>query len=191
MSARISKGDTVRCTHGEPDSGLFVGRNYEAKEVYVRSATGDAYIDIGVDPDGWRAERFEKVEPEHAEPEDKDDLYVEPEPLKAGDWALAWVRIEAPKPDKDGDVSVSVPLATVSEIESGVYFRADAIVRPDAGQVPPWVKPARCTSLIERTADSLPVLMRCEGEAGHQTMHVVGWVAWTDTEAYGRVEVSS
>lgn len=138
MSARISKGDTVRCTHGEPDSGLFVGRNYEAKEVYVRSATGDAYIDVGVDPDGWRAERFEKVEPEHAEPEDKDDLYVEPEPLKEGDWCLIWAQFDTVEPDDDGDVTVDVPGSGLGT----QYVRADAIVRPDAGQVPPWVKPA-------------------------------------------------
>lgn len=127
--------------------------------------------------------------PDAAEPEDKADLYVEPEPLKAGDWALAWVRIEAPKPDKDGDVSVSVPLATVSEIESGVYFRADAIVRPDAGQVPPWVKPAQCTSLWEASPNDYARCIKDEHDDTEQ--HNRPGIFWTDAEAYGRVEVSS
>lgn len=123
----------------------------------------------------------------HAEPEDKDDLYVEPEPLKAGDAVLVWVRVAG----TDYLDEVDVQFSRIDDSTESQLVRADTIVRPDAGQVPPWVKPAQCTSLVERTADSLPVLMRCEHEAGHEAKHVVGWVAWTDAEAYGRVAVSS
>lgn len=133
----------------------------------------------------WLPERFEKVE--HAEPEDATDAYVEPEPLKEGDWLLVWARVDNAEPDEDGEIL----LYTGRPPSNGALYAApdsDAIVRPDAGQVPPWLKPAQCTSLL---ATGRTTLHRCEGEAGHQKKHVVGWVAWTDAEAYGRVEVSS
>lgn len=73
--------------------------------------------------------------PDSAEPEDKDDLYVEPEPLKEGDWCLVWAQFDTVEPDDDGDVTVDVPGSGLGT----QYVRADAIVRPDAGQVPPWI----------------------------------------------------
>lgn len=72
------------------------------------------------------------------EPEGATDAYVEPEPLKEGDWVHVWAQVDNAQPDMDGDLTVTVPMG-VGNVESGVYVRPDAIVRPDAGQVPPWV----------------------------------------------------
>jgi hypothetical protein len=211
MSARIGKGDTVRCTHGEPDDGLFAGRNYEVKEIYASSAY-DAYIDVGVAPDGWNLSRFEKVErpvrvvedeavadvvgpnavlfvPDGAfdatEPEDKADLYVEPEPLKEGDWAQIWVMVL--KPDLIGEVW---KVALDGEASKEAYVRSDAIVRPDAGQVPPWLKPAQCTSLTLTT--SLTSFWRCDkNEHGDDEPHKsMTGERWTTEQEVGRITES-
>lgn len=126
--------------------------------------------------------------PDATEPEDKDDLHVEPEPLKEGDWCLVWGQVDKVESPAGSFVSIG---------RSGErrYFAANAIVRPDAGQVPPWVKPVRCTSLL-RMSDGF-IVVQCEGPTGHQHErdipkdHEAGEWIWTDAEAYGRVEVSS
>lgn len=82
--------------------------------------------------------------PEHAEPEDKDDLYVEPEPLKEGDWVLVWAKVEDEQYiNTESNVLLSV--VDIDDAPGNVWARYDAIVRPSAGQVPPWVKPAPLT----------------------------------------------
>ena len=130
-----------------------------------------------------------RVKEDLSEPSvDNSEDLTEPEPLKEGDWALVWAQIDVSRPDGDGDLRVNIPAACAGGYDNA-FVRSDAIVRPDAGQVPPWVKPARCTSLYDSGAGNS--LMRCEHEAGHAAKHVVGWIAWTDAEAYGRVEVSS
>lgn len=121
---------------------------------------------------------------EPTEPEDKDDLYVEPEPLKAGDWGLVWARVTAVQETTAcmefiGNAAINPSNRTVA---------LNAIVRPAAGQVPPWVKPSRCTSLREYDGG---VLKRCINDASYVGHHFDGRVSWTDDEAYGRVEVRS
>jgi hypothetical protein len=102
---------------------------------------------------------------EHAEPEDATDAYVEPEPLKEGDHVLVWAKVVDPKPDSDGDLEVVLgraPGGMVDELEA--YVRADAIVRPDAGQQPPWLvepeveQPTGLGAVIEaiRPGDVIP-----------------------------------
>lgn len=79
--------------------------------------------------------------PEHAEPEDRDDLYVEPEPLKEGDWCLAWVQVDNPRANDDGNIMVAIP--RVNRFWLMANIQPDAIVRPSAGQVPPWLEVER------------------------------------------------
>lgn len=73
----------------------------------------------------------------HAEPEDKADLYVEPEPLKEGDWVQVWAKVHDPSPRDDELVELRVRIRGGGMATA--YTTNDAIVRPDAGQVPPWI----------------------------------------------------
>lgn len=126
--------------------------------------------------------------PDAAEPEDKDDLYVEPEPLKEGDWVQVWAQVKTARPDEHGEFEVCLHFQDGART-AGIFVRPDAIVRTDAGQVPPWVKPAQCSSLL--MVDKTTNLRQCvRPEDGHDE-HVAYGVVWTDAEAYGRVEVSS
>lgn len=68
------------------------------------------------------------------EPEDTDD--VEPEPLKEGDWVQVWAKIEDVDRDSEGEVTVRLPREW--GMENAEYVLADAIVRPSAGDLPPW-----------------------------------------------------
>lgn len=114
-----------------------------------------------------------------AEPEDKDDLYVEPEPLKEG--------VVSIDPDDYNQMATFRAIAQALDVLPG-------------DRVEDWrnlfrryaesLKPARCTSLVSSVDGSL---RRCErGEHGNEMLHLVGgYGSWTDAEAYGRVEVSS
>jgi hypothetical protein len=79
------------------------------------------------------------VEPITAtQPEDATDAYVEPEPLKEGDAVLVWARV-----DKTGLAGgTRVYLLDSGEGEWDAITSNDAIVRPSAGQVPPWINVA-------------------------------------------------
>lgn len=118
------------------------------------------------------------------------------EPLRKDEWVQVWARVEEPKPDFDGDIELRLDRTNVmasGERWSAVWARPDAIVRPNAGQVPPWVKPAQCTSLKDMS-DS--VRIQCAKDADvlahmHRTVYAGVEVRWPDEEAYGRVEVSS
>jgi hypothetical protein len=104
------------------------------KRHYLKSARCTCACDIH--------KRFRKVAPDATEPEDKADLYVEPEPLKEDQNVLVWARVVDAKPDSDGEVEVSLRRADGYDTSyATTYTLPDAIVRPDAGQVPPWVKP--------------------------------------------------
>ena len=121
------------------------------------------------------------------EPEDKADLYVEPEPLKAGDWIQVWARVDD---NEDVDVAVESGHTRLRLFMADDWFHAgvrnDAIVRPDAGQVPPWVKPARCTSLWEAGGR----YARCDLNDGHKGdphgTQAEGWM-WTTADEAGRI----
>lgn len=145
------------------------------------------------------------------EPEGKVDLYIEtawdraatepsvdnsedatePEPLKEGTPVLVWAVVERPEIDSDGEVLLQM------HGDGGgngyAYTRPDAIVRPTDGATPPWVKeekPVRCGSVYMPAAHVF-TLRHCEHSEGHDGEHMAGFGAWTDAEAYGRVEVSS
>jgi hypothetical protein len=65
---------------------------------------------------------------------DEDIAYIEDEPLKEGDWVQVWAQYVTSYDSGELHLRVS---------GAGGYVAAhpDAIVRPSAGQVPPWVKP--------------------------------------------------
>lgn len=93
--------------------------------------------------------------PDAPEPEDTDD--VESEPLKEDQHVLVWARVLDAKPDGDGEVEVSLHRADGYQTSyATTYTLPDAIVRPDAGQVPPWVKPRRTE------AEVLAEVMGCD-----------------------------
>ena len=118
---------------------------------------------------------------------------VEPEPLKEADAVLVWAKVA------NGGIQDSEDMFRVWINPDGARFalvvqvEPDAIVRPDAGQVPPWAKPAQCTSLKDMS-DS--VRIQCAKAADvlvhmHRAVYAGVEVHWPDDEAYGRVEVSS
>lgn len=121
---------------------------------------------------------------EPTEPEDKDDLYVEPEPLKEGDWVQVWAKFV--REDNLGALVVATPTGAGGEGCRNTYASPDAIVRPDAGQVPPWVKPARCTSLWQAGGR----YARCDLNDGHKGdphgTRAEGWM-WTTADEVGRI----
>lgn len=178
MSA-FSKGDKVRCINADGSGGELT-----AGETYTVSAAKD-YDKLGhqVRVNGaahtlwWREDRFEKVEPE---------------PLKEDDAVLLWARVVDAKPDSDGEVEVSLRRADGYQTSyATTYTLPDAIVRPDAGQVPPWVKPARCTSLL--MVDKTTNLRQCtrDGQQAHTIHQDSRGTTWVTAAEYGRVEVSS
>lgn len=181
MSAQFEPGETVRFT----DLNRAVGSPFWPGAVYtVNYVRQDGMVSIrGIDKPAL-AKHFEKVE--HAEPEDKDDLYVEPEPLKEGDWVQVWARIERPEVDEDGEILLVFRAGDGGDASG--YAHPDAIVRPDAGQVPPWVKPAQCTSLL--MIDKTTNLRQCTRDGDDHDNHVAYGASWKDHEAYGRVVVS-
>lgn len=67
--------------------------------------------------------------------EDADD--VEPEPLKEDQHVLVWARVEDIHPD--GEIQVAVEAGHNRFPAAHPYITRDAIVRPSAGQVPPWL----------------------------------------------------
>jgi hypothetical protein len=79
--------------------------------------------------------------PDAPEPEDKADLYVEPEPLKEGDWVQVWAQVVDGRPDGEGEIEIRSLRA--SDRYYSTYTLPDAIVRPSAGQVPPWLEVER------------------------------------------------
>lgn len=109
---------------------------------------------------------------------------TQPEPLKGGDWVQIWAKVHDPSP-KDGEL-----VALRVRIRGGgmaiAYTTDDAIIRPDAGQMPPWVKPARCTSL-KRTMGNRYAVWQCTHNAPHNDMHKCGDAAWTTADESGRI----
>ena len=121
--------------------------------------------------------------PEHAEPEDATAAYVEPEPLKEDQHVLVWAKVV-----RESDDSVYVSVGSEDLDWRQAWVGADAIVRPDAGSLPPWVKPARCTSLF--MVNRIKLRQCGRPDDGHE-MHSAGSVSWRDATAYGTVEISS
>lgn len=139
--------------------------------------------------------------PDAPEPEDTDDVEpeeelavwekallaevdVEPEPLKEGDALLIWARVRGFADDR----AVHVDITTRHAHALRLVPHADAIVRPDAGQVPPWVKPARCTSLYQGAPTH--ALWRCD-KPEHNEIIPHGTdgscSTWTTADEAGRI----
>lgn len=142
MSAEFKVGQQVS---GEDFASLPVGTVVEHHSGVVRTKTADgrwvpepAHF-LKLPDDVIESQRTITHLPDAAEPEDKDDLFVEPEPLKEGDWCLVWARIERPEVDEDGDIPLVFRAGDGGDASG--YAHPDAIVRPSAGQVPPWVRP--------------------------------------------------
>lgn len=147
--------------------------------------------------------------PDAAEPEDKDDLYVEPEPL--ADWERALLD------EVDSENTVTINTLDREEIHRFIAcLPADwgLIDERDGSTLSETVdqviealrefanpKPARCASLwADPFATDPTTLRRCKFDAGHDERHRADWSAptghnqsatWADGGAYGRVEVSS
>jgi hypothetical protein len=122
--------------------------------------------------------------PEHAEPEDATDASVEPEPLRKGDHVLVWVTVDG-RADSDEDVRLKP--AFFGEVDPSMehfYSRTDAIVRPDAGQVPPWVKPVEEPMGLGAVVDAEHAGedVRFVRVGGDDTRHP--WYAWLDERSY-------
>lgn len=164
MSAQFSKGDRVEVIASADEgigAGFPVGATGTVHSLHLFPNDGLVFVCIDGDCEmyAWfMPANLRKVEPA-AEPEDKDDLYVEPEPLRKGDAVLVWVTVDG-RVDSDGDVRLKPAFfGEVDPTMEHFYSRSDAIVRPDAGQVPPWVKPAQ-TNDIEAIAE----VLRSEGD---------------------------
>lgn len=121
---------------------------------------------------------------------------TDPAPLQTGDAVLVWAKVVNPEPDSDGEIAIALHRAGRMD-EMTDYALPDAIVRPADGATPPWVeeqKAERCTSLKQLRAGRAGegALLRCTRTVdGHgMTGHRNGHRAWTDAEAYGRVEVT-
>lgn len=97
--------------------------------------------------------------------EDADD--VEPEPLKEGDWCLVWMKYER----TDNLHIVHASLTEPSGVGREVYVHPDAIVRPAAGDLPPWVKP------IEEPT-TLGTVVFCEEGSVFVRVHAYGKKPW-------------
>lgn len=114
------------------------------------------------------------------EPEDKADLYVEPEPLKEGDRAF-----------NDDDVQ-RLKVTHGSEV---LFDGLAVFEEADDGKVTVTPVP-RCTSLFIRPgSDSSLGIVRCGQHQGHGHGHwTIGEhpaTSWNDNQEYGRMEGSS
>ena len=181
-----ARGETV-------DLGDFT--QYATDDAPEPEDTDDAYVEPERDDseryyltcDGISGVRCEEHGPECPGPRNE-DTDVEPEPLKEGDWVQVWAQVNR-RADSDGDLLlISSAYGEAAPSSTKFYARSDAIVRPSAGQVPPWVKPERCTSLYMGDG----ALWQCDARPDHAAaLHGFGAFTWNDAEEYGRVEVRS
>lgn len=73
---------------------------------------------------------------------------VEPEPLNDDDIVLVWARVRSAVPDCDGEIKIALHRADSQDKE--YWTLPDGIVRPNEGQVPPWIEPAQVLTDDER-----------------------------------------
>jgi len=182
MSAQFKKDDEVRCVNADGSGGeLTAGAIYTVTAAKDYGPLGhQVLVNAAAHNLWWREDRFEKVEPK-----DKTDAYVEPEPLREGDWVQVWARVDALQ---ETTACVEFPgNAAVSPLDAVVPL--SAIARTD--DTPPWVKPERCTSLKARTdSEGETVFLRCH-LVGHHVDHgskfLGGRYDWTTAEEHGRI----
>jgi hypothetical protein len=133
--------------HDAPAANLDMSFLADATLTHLPDATQPTSVRVS----GGAETDSADVEPLSEPSVDNSEHLTEPEPLKEGDWepviqplevddwALAWVQIlpsgQALANGWDYRVAIGGTQATS-------FIRADAIVRPDAGQVPPWVNVA-------------------------------------------------
>lgn len=94
--------------------------------------------------DGTNAAVIVTEEGEVAAQSRKNLITPEAEPLKEGDWVQVWAQVHEFKSESLASVEIKMRHGNTFE----VVPHPDAIVRPSAGQAPPWVKP-----IEEPTAD--------------------------------------
>ncbi len=179
--SKFIKGQAIRCVDAG-EQGTTVNESIANGEVYVVAEASGFGVRLAHGTRFWNEDRF--VSAEHAEPEDETDAYVEPEPLKEGDAVLVWAKVVDPERDALGDFAIDVMYGATFD---RTFARLDAIVRPDAGQVPPWVKPAQGTSLVRAVGGEY---IRCElGSHPPGTLHSrVGGFSWTENDkGVGRI----
>lgn len=175
MSAEFKVGQQVS---GGDFASLPVGTMVEHHSGVVRTKTADgrwvpepAHF-LKLPDDVMESQRTITHLPDASEPEDKDDLYVEPEPLKEGD-APAF---------NDDDVHHLKVISGSTTVFDGLAVFEEA----DNGNITVTPVP-RCTSLGEKAGS----ILRCgqhEGHSeGHWTVGSTPAAAWSDERAYGRV----
>lgn len=194
MSAQFKPGDRVEYV-GNPKSGYvsnyLIGKHgtVAQQENLSRGSVPVKWDHRPLVVDGVLALNIRHL-PDAPEPEDTDD--PEPEPLKEGDWVQVWAQVNRLRSDGDTVIRFFYGVKHADGTPKDHYderVRNDAIVRPAAGQVPPWVKPAQCTSLWEASPNDYA---RCiKDEHDDTERHNRPGVFWTTAEEYGRVEVSS
>ena len=152
----LVRGDWVPFSYFEKVEPEWVVGQQVSGDDYKRLPVGSVVNEIWkkVAPNDWRNANFADQRlmdeglyndrtlthlPDATRPEDATDAYVEPEPLKEGDAVLVWAKVVDPERDDLGDFAIDVMYGATFD---RTFARIDAIVRPDAGQVPPWVKPA-------------------------------------------------
>jgi hypothetical protein len=190
MSTQFKPGDTVR---GDDYARLPIG----AKTVWKHCADSDGLPAEKVNFNAWRegtglsapirtdAEmslpRTITHLPDATQPEDATGAYVEPEPLKEGDAVLVWAKVEREGDDKN-NFYVSVGSEDLDWRKA--WVDTAAIVRPDAGQVPPWVKaieePMGLGAVVD--AEHAGEDVRFVRVGGDDTRHP--WYAWLDERSY-------
>lgn len=172
MSAQEFKpGDRVRCIETWTTHVIDSGDEFTVEDVDPTTRNG---LEVFVQGEWVPARYFEKVEPapmfkpgdpvwiypaeldgkpawaiqrqtDATEPEDKDDLYVEPEPLKEGDWVQVWAKFV--REDNLGALVVATPTGAGGEGCRNTYASPDAIIRTN--DAPPWVNAAEKAAIAE------------------------------------------
>lgn len=184
MTQEFKVGDIIR---NEDYDRLPVGSKVELGlgfAVWTKSADGIWRDPSGVVAADGEIKRFNRTLtylPDAPEPEDTDD--VEPEPLKEGDWVQVWARVEDEQ-YVNSESNVLLSVVDIDDAPGNVWARHDAIVRPDAGQVPPWVKPVEEPKGLGAVVDAEHAGedVRFVRVGGDDTRHP--WYAWLDERSY-------
>lgn len=118
-------------------------------------------------------------------------LHFEAAPLQPGDWVKVLARVE--QVYDNGSVRALTFQSEGERNGPSVYAIASAITRTD--EVPEWAKPAPCGSLWKRTdSEGESVLLECDQRPDPGHIHGADFLGarflWTDSTAYGRVEVT-
>lgn len=115
--------------------------------------TDDACVETVTEPSSVDNSEDATDEPQRSPHQERSaELFLadalEPEPLKKDDVVLVWARVRSAVPDSDGEIKIALHRADSQDKE--YWTLPDGIVRPDEGQVPPWIEPAKVLTDDER-----------------------------------------